>query len=181
MRGETDLPNVNVAQLKNQLSKYIRLARSGKEVVIRDRNLPVAKLAPFVPDGASEEQLLLVAAGKMRLPTRPLCVKELLRIPTGQVKGSRGIQAVVDEREQACEKNGGILGYQRRRIKAAGSLQTAAALNWWGQRPSNRSFVSGDHRLCEAARKVRFFVVELQRSVAGQLSRGRKAPDHWLS
>jgi antitoxin (DNA-binding transcriptional repressor) of toxin-antitoxin stability system len=35
---------VNVAELKNSLSKYLTFAKGGEEVVIRDRNLPVAKL-----------------------------------------------------------------------------------------------------------------------------------------
>jgi antitoxin (DNA-binding transcriptional repressor) of toxin-antitoxin stability system len=61
--------SVNVAELKNQLSKYLTFARSGEEIVIRDRNLPGAKLIPFSAGDASDEELLLVAAGKMRLPT----------------------------------------------------------------------------------------------------------------
>lgn len=36
--------SVNVAELKNSLSKYLTFAKGGEEVVIRDRNLPVAKL-----------------------------------------------------------------------------------------------------------------------------------------
>lgn len=36
--------SVNVAELKNRLSKYLRFAKGGEGVVIRDRNLPVAKL-----------------------------------------------------------------------------------------------------------------------------------------
>ena len=43
--------SVNVAELKNRLSKYLTFARSGEEVVIRDRNLPVAKLVPANEDG----------------------------------------------------------------------------------------------------------------------------------
>ncbi len=39
--------SVNVAELKNQLSKYLTFAKSGDEIIIRDRNVPVAKLVPF--------------------------------------------------------------------------------------------------------------------------------------
>jgi prevent-host-death family protein len=60
--------SVNVAELKNRLSKYLTFAKSGEEIIIRGRNLPVAKLVPFLSDDASEEELLLVAAGKMRIP-----------------------------------------------------------------------------------------------------------------
>jgi len=93
--------SVNVAELKNQLSKYLTFAKSGEEVVIRDRNLPVAKLVPFSAEAASEEELLLVAAGRMRLPTSSVKLKELLRIPTGKVSGSEGVQALLDERAKS--------------------------------------------------------------------------------
>ena len=39
--------SVNVAELKNRLSKYLRFAKEGEEIVIRARSLPVAKLVPF--------------------------------------------------------------------------------------------------------------------------------------
>ncbi len=92
--------SVNVAELKNRLSKYLTFARSGEEVVIRDRNLPVAKLVPFSSEGADDQELLLVAAGKLRLPSVRLDVKELLKIPTGKVAGNKAIRAVLDDREE---------------------------------------------------------------------------------
>ena len=92
--------NVNVAELKNRLSKYLTFVKEGEEVVIRDRNLPVAKLVPFSAEEAGEEELLLAAAGKMRLPKSSVKVADLLKIPTGKVSGSEGIQALLDEREE---------------------------------------------------------------------------------
>ena len=93
--------SVNVAELKNRLSKYLRFARGGEEIVIRDRELPVAKLVPFSPNEASEEELLLVAAGKMRLPKTPVAVDELLRIPTGKVAAGEGVRTLLDDREES--------------------------------------------------------------------------------
>jgi prevent-host-death family protein len=93
--------SVNVAELKNQLSKYLTFVKGGEEVVIRDRNLPVAKLVPFSPQGADDEDLILVAAGKLRLPKVRLDVKALLKIPTGSVAGNKAIQAVVADREDS--------------------------------------------------------------------------------
>ena len=92
--------SVNVAELKNRLSKYLRFAKDGEEIVIRDRSLPVAKLVPFSSAEANEQELLLVAAGKMRLPKRSVKVGDLLRIPTGSVAGSGGIQALLDDRAE---------------------------------------------------------------------------------
>ena len=93
--------SVNVAELKNQLSKYLSFAKEGEEIVIRDRNLPVAKLVPFSAEGASDEELLLVASGKLRLPKTPVSVDELLKIPTGKVRGRSGTQALLDDRAES--------------------------------------------------------------------------------
>ena len=92
--------SVIVAELKNRLSKYLAFAKGGEEVVIRDRNLPVAKLVPFLAEGANDQELALVAVGKLRLPKVRLDVKELLKIPTGNVPGNKAIRAVVADREE---------------------------------------------------------------------------------
>jgi prevent-host-death family protein len=99
IRKEWLMRSVNVAELKNRLSKYLTFAKGGEEVVIRDRNLPVAKLVPFSAEGADDQELMLVAAGKLRLPSMKLDVKELLKIPTGRVAGNKAIQAVLADRE----------------------------------------------------------------------------------
>jgi prevent-host-death family protein len=39
---------VNIAELKNRLSTYLNFAKAGEEVIIRDRNRPVARLVPYV-------------------------------------------------------------------------------------------------------------------------------------
>jgi len=92
--------SVNVADLKNRLSKYLAFAKGGEEVVIRDRNLPVAKLVPFFAEGANDQELALVVARKLRLPKVRLDVKELLKIPTGSVPGNRAIKALRTDREE---------------------------------------------------------------------------------
>ena len=99
-QGVAKMRSVNVAELKNQLSKYLSFAKGGEEVVIRDRNLPVAKLVPFSAGDAHHQELVLVAAGKLRLPRVRLNVKELLKIPTGSVKGNKAMRAVLADREE---------------------------------------------------------------------------------
>jgi antitoxin (DNA-binding transcriptional repressor) of toxin-antitoxin stability system len=93
--------SVNVARLKDRLSEYLGVAKRGEEVIIRDRNLPVAKLVPFKGEGASEQDLLLVAAGKMRLGQRELDHKKFWRIRTGRVKGNKAIEALLADREES--------------------------------------------------------------------------------
>ncbi len=91
---------VNVAELKNRLSAYLSLVRNGKEIVIRDRTLPIAKLIPFPAGNASEDEILLVAAGKMRLPKSPLDIAAFWKIPTGNVPSSRAVDALPQDREE---------------------------------------------------------------------------------
>jgi prevent-host-death family protein len=92
--------SVNIAELKNRLSAYLTYAKNGEVVVIRDRNLPVAKLVPFIAEDASEDDLALVAAGAMRLPEKPLDLEQLWKMPKATVSGNAATQAVLDERDQ---------------------------------------------------------------------------------
>jgi prevent-host-death family protein len=92
--------SVNVAELKNRLSTYLAYAKSGEVIVIRDRNLPVAKLIPFVAEEAGEEELSLVAGGAMRLPEKPLDLDQLWKMPRAAVSRNAATQAVLDERDK---------------------------------------------------------------------------------
>lgn len=50
-------------------------------------------------------------------------------------------------------------------LRAADSLQLAAALIWCQQNPAKRTLISGDRRLSEAAKSVGFTVIELSRDI----------------
>lgn len=50
-------------------------------------------------------------------------------------------------------------------LRAADSLQLAAALTWCQQRPAKRTFVCGDQRLSKAAAFAGFSVLELLRAL----------------
>ena len=78
---------VNVAELKNNLSKYLRAVRGGEEVLVRDRNTPIAKIVPLSGAGSWDQELLrLAAAGVLKLPKKKLNVRAFRRaslaIPT---------------------------------------------------------------------------------------------------
>jgi len=40
------------AELKNNLSRYLGYVRAGGEVLVLDRDTPIARVVPFVPDEA---------------------------------------------------------------------------------------------------------------------------------
>lgn len=92
--------SVNVAELKNRLSKYLSFAKAGEEVVIRERDLPVAKLVPFSAEDADSHDLLLAAAGKLKLPIAQLNLNEFLKMPTPRVAGHKAIRALLADREE---------------------------------------------------------------------------------
>ena len=59
---------MGVRDLKNHLSRYLRLVRDGDVVIVTDRGSPVAKLAPL---GVDDDRLArLVAEGIVREPRR---------------------------------------------------------------------------------------------------------------
>ena len=64
--------SVNVATLKNRLSSYLRDVRRGEEILIRDRNVPIAKIVPLSTEDSEAELLELAAAGIIKLAERPL-------------------------------------------------------------------------------------------------------------
>ncbi len=94
--------SVNIAELKNRLSAYITFAQAGEEVIIRDRNRPVAKLVPFVAEGLSEEVMELVAKGLMTLPEKPMDWDAFSRMPLAKPKrGASLTRALLEEREES--------------------------------------------------------------------------------
>ncbi len=55
--------------MKNNLSAWLEQVRNGEELIVKDRNRPIARLLPLSPsDDLDAEEESLVAAGLMRLP-----------------------------------------------------------------------------------------------------------------
>jgi prevent-host-death family protein len=60
---------VNIADLKNNLSRYLNEVRAGQEVLIKDRNRPIARIVPLAEiDDEDAELKELVAEGSARPP-----------------------------------------------------------------------------------------------------------------
>jgi prevent-host-death family protein len=61
---------VNISDLKAQLSAHIQLVRDGEEVLVCDRNKPVARIVPLQVNGDSEQMLRLIARGVLTPPLK---------------------------------------------------------------------------------------------------------------
>ena len=66
------MQTVNIAELKNNLSHYLRQVRQGNEITIKDGNRVIARIVPAAPPAYYDEELLeLAAQGKVKLPEQP--------------------------------------------------------------------------------------------------------------
>ena len=62
------MKSVNVAELRSNLSSYLSQVKAGQEIVVRERNEPIARIIPLKPLSDEEKELLTLAAeGKARL------------------------------------------------------------------------------------------------------------------
>ncbi|MGA2006124.1 MAG: type II toxin-antitoxin system prevent-host-death family antitoxin [Solirubrobacteraceae bacterium] len=62
------MTTVGVAELRQNLSKYLRRVERGERLVVTDRNRPVAELGP--PPATGEGLDRLIAAGRVSRPLR---------------------------------------------------------------------------------------------------------------
>lgn len=61
---------VNIADLKAQLSAHIQHVREGEEVLVCDRNKPVARIIPYEAGDHAEDEKQLIARGILRPPLK---------------------------------------------------------------------------------------------------------------
>ena len=72
---------VGVAELRQNLSKYLRRVAEGERLVVTDRNRPVAELGPAPTTGSALDRL--VAEGKVKPPKRKGPLPKPLRVDLG--------------------------------------------------------------------------------------------------
>ena len=91
---------VNIADLKNNLSAYLERVRAGEELLVKDRNRPVAKLVPLMSgDDPEGEEMEMVAAGLIRLPDEEL-PDSFWKMPAPKVSLVDAVGAVRAERDE---------------------------------------------------------------------------------
>ncbi|HWO00561.1 MAG TPA: type II toxin-antitoxin system prevent-host-death family antitoxin [Blastocatellia bacterium] len=62
------MKSVNIAELKNQLSRYLKEVKAGGEILVRDRDAPIARIVPLTHGSHLDDELLALAAkGKVHL------------------------------------------------------------------------------------------------------------------
>jgi prevent-host-death family protein len=92
------MKTVNIGELKNRLSAYLRYVQNGEEVIVRDRNRPVARILPFDHSSISEEEAELVASGAMKLPEQAMDWDAFFALPKANVSREVAIKALIESR-----------------------------------------------------------------------------------
>ena len=90
---------VNISDLKAQLSAHIQLVRDGEEVLVCDRNKPVARIVPCRLTDHSEQEQRLVARGVLTPPLKKRPASVSWPEPPGNVSDKVMEQVWREERE----------------------------------------------------------------------------------
>ena len=88
-----------VVELKARLSEHLRLVKAGHEVVITERNVPVARLVPLdASERRSTRRLRLTRAGLLKPGSgkMPATIKQR---PAPRSTAARAVDAMLDERQ----------------------------------------------------------------------------------
>jgi prevent-host-death family protein len=90
---------VNISDLKAQLSAHIQFVRDGEEVLVFDRNQPVARIVPCRMEGHSDRERRLVARGILTLPLNKRSTSIAWPEPPGDISDDVMEQVWREERE----------------------------------------------------------------------------------
>jgi prevent-host-death family protein len=92
------MKQVSVTELKNQLSRYLRMVKRGEVVEILERSIPIARLEGVRRGaGAAEEHVQRLRRDGIVLPARRRPRADLVHEPPVPCRGD-AVQAVVDSR-----------------------------------------------------------------------------------
>jgi prevent-host-death family protein len=94
------MASVNIAELRSHLSLYLNRANRGEEILVRDRNLAIARIVPLAETGEFDNELLQMAAeGLVRLPRKKLD-KAFFKLPAPRISLKKLKAAVEADREE---------------------------------------------------------------------------------
>ena len=90
------MTKVGVAKLKAELSDYLRKVKLGGEVVVYDRETPIARIIPY----ESKER----AGGLIIRPAKPGVRFQDVRLPPPLPMGESIVQMLIDERQRERDR-----------------------------------------------------------------------------
>jgi prevent-host-death family protein len=99
------MKTVTPTELRRNLSRHLRFVRSGEEIVIVSRGVPMARILP-IPESISEQERRLVAAGILKLPVKPVknwkkFWDKFFAMPVPNLSREEALRAILEEREES--------------------------------------------------------------------------------
>lgn len=91
---------VKIAELKNRLSNYLNDVKEGEEILIKDRDRPIARIVPIKVDSPDEEMMSLAAQGKIRLGSGAV-EEDFWKMPAPQIPAEVLRRVLEEERDDA--------------------------------------------------------------------------------
>lgn len=93
------MKSVNISDLKARLSAHLQLVKDGEEILVCDRNKPVARIVPCRLADHSEQAQRLVARGVLTPPLKKQSASVPWPMPPGNVSDEVMGQVRQEERE----------------------------------------------------------------------------------
>lgn len=91
---------VGIAELKARLSSFLEMVKAGREILIKDRGVIVAKLVPLLgTDRQRSRRERLARAGLLKLG-RGRVRPEVLKPPKGKIAGKSVSATLIDDRRE---------------------------------------------------------------------------------
>ena len=90
---------VKISDLKARLSAHLQHVRDGEEVLICDRNKPVARIVPIRGEDYSRQEQRLIARGALKPPLKRRPARSAWPKPVGNVSREVMEQVWREERE----------------------------------------------------------------------------------
>lgn len=92
--------HVPITRLKARLSEYLEAVRAGEEVIVTDRNRPVARLGPVTRETLHDARAMeLVRLGLARPASGPL-PPDFWSLPRPRDRKGRVLAALLEERAE---------------------------------------------------------------------------------
>ncbi len=93
------MKTVNIGELKAKLSAHLKTVREGEELLVLDRNTPVARIVPYREEDYSDQMKRLIARGVIRPPLKPRPASFSWPTPPGNIP-DEVMQRIWDEERE---------------------------------------------------------------------------------
>ncbi len=92
---------VPIGELRDHLSAHLRRVRRGGEVIVLDRDRPIARIVPFAGAEVDTDEALaeLAKEGRVRLPTQRIDWRAFDRMPSARLEGDELLEALIADRD----------------------------------------------------------------------------------